>query len=292
MKKVRVIEYPGLENLKSHLEEYKKYFIEENIIVLRNANLSIQDQEKVQQLFGSVLNCYPNKEGDKPDPYVEDHSATIKRKAADEKNILLHWHIEHPYYTNSMVAGFWNMEIFNVKGEGGKTVFVNSSELYKSLKIEDQEFLKKCVITFNKYHMSNYALEKLKSNVLEEINTPIISKHWLTSEPILKMSFISGEKSVKLYSFDGKTPTKEQKHKAQELIEYLIAQVSTNLDIRIEHTWQQGDLLIPDLNLLIHAVTGGFKPEERKFTGMWSYVENPWEIERIDIEQIKQYIIK
>jgi hypothetical protein len=25
---------------------------------------------------------------------------------------------------------------------------------------------------------------------------------------------------------------------------------------------------------------------------MWSYVENPWEIERIDIEQIKQYIIK
>jgi hypothetical protein len=89
MKKVRIIEYPGLENLKSHLEEYKKYFIEENIIVLRNANLSIQDQEKVQQLFGSVLNCYPNKEGDKPDPYVEDHSATIKRKVSDEKNILL-----------------------------------------------------------------------------------------------------------------------------------------------------------------------------------------------------------
>jgi hypothetical protein len=25
---------------------------------------------------------------------------------------------------------------------------------------------------------------------------------------------------------------------------------------------------------------------------MWSYVENPWEIERIDIQQIKQYIIK
>lgn len=292
MKKVKVIEYPGLENLKSHLEEYKKYFIEENIIVLRNANLSIQDQEKVQQLFGSVLNCYPNKEGDKPDPYIEDHSSSIKKRDVSEKNILLHWHIEHPYYTNSMVAGFWNMEIFNVKGEGGKTVFVNSSELYKSLKIEDQEFLKKCVITFNKYHMSNYALEKLKSNVLEEINTPIISKHWLTSEPILKMSFISGEKSVKLYSFDGKTPTKQQTDKAQQLIEYLIAQVSTNLDIRIEHTWQQGDLLIPDLNLLIHAVTGGFKPEERKFTGMWSYEKNPWEIERIDIQQIKQYINK
>jgi hypothetical protein len=25
---------------------------------------------------------------------------------------------------------------------------------------------------------------------------------------------------------------------------------------------------------------------------MWSYEKNPWEIERIDIEQIKQYIIK
>jgi hypothetical protein len=25
---------------------------------------------------------------------------------------------------------------------------------------------------------------------------------------------------------------------------------------------------------------------------MWSYEKNPWEIERIDIQQIKQYIIK
>jgi hypothetical protein len=93
MKKVRIIEYLGIDNLKNHLEEYKKYFIEENIIVLRNANLSIQDQEKVQQLFGSVLNFYPNKEGNKPDPYVEDHSASILNKHhmsnIDEKNILL-----------------------------------------------------------------------------------------------------------------------------------------------------------------------------------------------------------
>jgi hypothetical protein len=76
-----------------------------------------------------------------------------------------------------MVAGFWNMEIFNIKGEGGKTLFVNSSSLYKSLKLEDQNFLKKCVITFNQYHMSSHALEKLKSNGLEEINIPIVSKH-------------------------------------------------------------------------------------------------------------------
>jgi hypothetical protein len=25
---------------------------------------------------------------------------------------------------------------------------------------------------------------------------------------------------------------------------------------------------------------------------MWSYEKNPWEIERIDIQEIKQYIIK
>jgi hypothetical protein len=37
------------------------------------------------------------------------------------------------------------------------------------------------------------------------------------------------------------------------------------------HRWQQGDLIIPDMFKLAHAVTGGFKSEDREFRGIWAY---------------------
>ena len=41
--------------------------------------------------------------------------------------------------------------------------------------------------------------------------------------------------------------------------------------IRIVHDWKQGDLVLMDAFKLAHAVTGGFKPEDREFTGIWGY---------------------
>lgn len=41
------------------------------------------------------------------------------------------------------------------------------------------------------------------------------------------------------------------------------------------HQWQKGDLLIPDLFKLAHAVTGGFVQNQRQLDGMFAKA-NPW----------------
>jgi len=279
MKIVKTILYPGFENLKNNLELYKQEFLTENIVVFRNANLTYEEQEKVQKLFGTVLDCYPNKEADIVDPYVEDHSRITKNKVATENEILLQWHIEHPYYDNPIVAGFWNMSTFNIKNEGGKTLFVNSSNLFKMLSSEDQDFLRKCEIIYNKNHMPLNLIEELKEKKVEEVISPVISKHWLTQEPILRMFFFS----VPLCRFENRNPTIQEKNKFTKIMQYIIDQVYNNSEIRMQHTWEKGDLVIPDLHLLIHAVTGGFESEDRKFTGMWSYKKDCWLNPRINV---------
>jgi alpha-ketoglutarate-dependent taurine dioxygenase len=177
MKITKIIEYPGFENLKNNLELYKQEFLKENILIFRNANLTYEEQEKVQKLFGTILNCYPNKDSDKPDPYIEDHKTIMKNRTAQENEILLEWHIEHPYYDNPIVAGFWNMTVYNITNNGGKTLFINVSNLYKSLAIEDQEFLNKCIITHSPEHIPSYVMSDLKAQGIEQVNSPIISKH-------------------------------------------------------------------------------------------------------------------
>ena len=45
---------------------------------------------------------------------------------------------------------------------------------------------------------------------------------------------------------------------------------NNNLNIRIVHKWKQGDLVIPDMFVMYHALTGGFSSDEREFVGIWS----------------------
>jgi alpha-ketoglutarate-dependent taurine dioxygenase len=76
---------------------------------------------------------------------------------------------------------------------------------------------------------------------------------------------------VDLVSYKSESPKKSELRYFQTLIRKIEDIVWNNEDIRIVHRWQQGDLVIPDLFKLAHAVTGGFRPEDREFRGIWGY---------------------
>jgi hypothetical protein len=124
------------------------------------------------------------------------------------------------------------MSTFNIKNEGGKTLFVNSSNLFKMLSSEDQDFLRKCEIIYNKNHMPLNLIEELKEKKVEEVISPVISKHWLTQEPILRMFFFS----VPLCRFENRNPTIQEKNKFTKIMQYIIDQVYNNSEIRMQHT--------------------------------------------------------
>jgi alpha-ketoglutarate-dependent taurine dioxygenase len=74
-----------------------------------------------------------------------------------------------------------------------------------------------------------------------------------------------------LVSYKNEAPSQESLDYFKSLIRKIEKIIMENEDIRIVHNWQQGDLVIPDLFKLAHAVTGGFKPEDREFRGIWAY---------------------
>jgi alpha-ketoglutarate-dependent taurine dioxygenase len=85
---------------------------------------------------------------------------------------------------------------------------------------------------------------------------------------------IGDEVLYSLVSYKGETPTAEQRQKFSEIFNWIDDYVKNNDDNRIVHKWQQGDLLFSDIFKLMHAVTGGFNPEDREFIGIWGYANS------------------
>jgi hypothetical protein len=170
------------------------------------------------------------------------------------------------YGTNAPYAQPENVVISNTSGTGrfitenGKTYFVNSKLLYEQLPDYLKSFLNKCVI----YDKEANAEAKPTHNMIE--------KHWITGEPVIRTSFVYevSNTNQSLYSVDGKDPSEEDFQTYAEGIDWLHDQLYYNTDIRIVHKWKQGDLVVPDMFLMYHAVTGGFSPNDREFVGIWS----------------------
>jgi alpha-ketoglutarate-dependent taurine dioxygenase len=134
-------------------------------------------------------------------------------------------------------------------------------QVYKDLPEDSQEFLKKC--TGNAYD-NNRTEQMLEYNP--------IGYHWLTKEPVIRLMFPElevGKNDLKFY--DGVKATSEQNDKFLKIAKEIHQLVELDDTNRIVHKWQKGDVIIPDLYKGAHAVTGGFNPEDRKFTGIWSF---------------------
>jgi alpha-ketoglutarate-dependent taurine dioxygenase len=254
------IEFTTIEEIEYNFDFYKKLFLEHSVIAFNNANLSHDQHLRLHSILKKKFNCI-----DIDAEYIENHSTTNKRESTGPDDVMLDWHVEHPYYKIPIVFSTWNMHKFKTDPENGKTYFVDMELLFKSFSEEDQDFLKKCI---EKNQLSE------RDNVKNRHS--IIGYHWINKNPVIRTAWLLDAKaSPELETFDGNKPTSEQVDKYRSLILSIREKVSNDLDIRIVHRWQQGDLLLVDIYKMCHAVTGGFDPNDREFTGMWAYLDYP-----------------
>jgi alpha-ketoglutarate-dependent taurine dioxygenase len=271
------MQYPGIQEIKANLNFYKEKFINDTILVFRNAHLSFEDHEELQRVMGDVFGWYPNTTAGSISRYIEDHEKNTQRTETNKDEVVLSWHVEHPYYDNPIVAGLWNMLTFNIKQGHGNTLFLDTARVYEMLSESDKEFLEKCVV--NSYSYGYFD---------RMFTTKAIKPHWLTKEPLVRFSLDNVREGWHdLHSFDGRKPTKEESERYLKVANWIVDEINNNEDLRIIHEWQEGDVIIPDLHKLAHAVMGGFSPKDRKFTGLWSYEKNTSLYPEVDESRLK-----
>jgi len=265
---VEPIEFPGVDYILNNIEEYKNKFIADSVLCFRNANLSKEEQFDFGAKIGKLMGW---KYIDNTSEYLENHVRKSDIVSGPD-DIIVEWHIEHTYYLNPIVASTWNMYNFKTNPENGKTYFVDTGVVFEMLSDEEKQFLVDSVITepefIKKSQLSSRFLSE-STNLSEE--HPIINKHWLTGKPIIRFMILPDPHIIPLVSYKNESPSDESLEYFKSLIRKIEKIIMENEDIRIVHKWQQGDLVIPDLFKLAHAVTGGFKSEDREFRGIWGY---------------------
>lgn len=241
-------------------------FNSDGVVCIRGTKPTRTQQMQITTLLGDHLGWFPNSTSEyDTDHYSEDHSSTLSR--SDKHNLgandlAVCWHIEHCGTSNPAIAATWNMEKFTCSNEFGRTSFVDCSKIYDMLDNQDKHFLDVCKFSLR------FNDDENKSFVADSIQP-----HRISNKKTIRItpSFIyDSRKFIELVSVDGKNPTPYDSENFFRIIDWFSQTVCTNEDIRITHKWEQGDLVIPDLFLMAHAVFGGFKPSDRQFFGCWA----------------------
>lgn len=265
---VEPIEFPGTKAVLENIEEYKNKLISDSVICFRNANLTEAEHFDFGRKVGRAIGWY---HADETSKYIENHERKSDIVSGPD-DIIVEWHIEHTYYTNPIVASTWNMYNFKTDNNNGKTYFVDTGLVFDMLTEQEQQFLLDSIITepdFIKDSQMQSGYLSASTNLSDQ--HPIIDKHWLTNKPIIRFMILPEPHIVPLVSYKNESPSQESLDYFHSLIRKIEKIIMENEDIRIVHKWQQGDLVIPDLFKLAHAVTGGFKPEDREFRGIWGH---------------------
>lgn len=263
MKQILSQEFPGFKNFFDNIEYYKTKFVQDSVLSFRNANLSHEEQVFFHQNLGNYFGWYSYKGSG--NNYVENHAHNIYLPTSGPDDVMAKWHLEHVYYSNPICASTWSMHKFNTDENNGKTYFIDMSKIYLKLSSEWQTFLDKCTMDSG---VSNIPDLFYKSD-----DYPVVQKHWITDEKVIRIAVTEKiEQSLKYYN--GKIPSENEQKTFSEIYTFILNEIWDNKNNIIFHKWNQGDVLIVDIFKLCHSVTGGFKPEEREFRGMWGH-RNP-----------------
>lgn len=251
------IEYPGIKEIIKNINFYKEKFLNDSIIVFRNANLSLDQQREFHLSLGKHFNWTTASNW----YYEENHEKNPAVGVAGCDEIMLNWHVEHFYYSNPIIVGTWNMFNFSCSSECGKTYFVDTSLIYKILNKDMQNFLKSCIL-------DNSGMEKISMFAKSPLYSPVV-EHWATKNPVIRLPL--HDRDVKIDSVNGNIPTDKDYEQFETITKEIKDIVRNNQDIRIVQKWQQGDLVLMDAFKLAHAVTGGFDSKDRTFFGIWGH---------------------
>lgn len=257
-----------IENLDLIIEKFKT----DTIVVIRDANLTTDEQSALARAIGDKIGWFPNNSDKFEQRYQENHQRLKRKEDAGTDEVVLAYHLEHVDYDVyvPIVAGVWNMFKFTADEEAGKTYFTDTSLIFRQMTEEWQEFLKKSIVKWHEDDGSTHI-------------TPAVQQHWLTGDDTIRIDIHDFDSYPELlYQFDGREPSNEERLLFMKIREYFIEEILENPDVRIVHKWKQGDLVIPDLFKHAHAATGGFSSDQREFVGLWVYPSNPESEEYLD----------
>jgi alpha-ketoglutarate-dependent taurine dioxygenase len=272
MKSIHVVNVESVEQIVSGIDEYVSLFKSLGVIAFRGAKSSRQEQLQITKLFGDLLGIHPNSsDGKEYWEYGESHKSSLARLGVRSKSeILVPWHLEHFGYPNPAIGGVWNMEKFTCESENGSTLFVNTADIFQNLSNEQKDFLRKCTIS---------ALPSCDDPLLPKYPSvfKVVQTHRYSGREILRMKFKrDGEITTgcSLVEFNENRPSEYEKQMFSWYEQWFGNQVCENQSIRQAHHWREGDLVIVDLMVMVHAVLGGFADTERFFNGMWMHQSN------------------
>ena len=244
--------------------EIAKAYKEYGLVVLRGHAYSTEEQVEVAKALGDILDWDLCSGADstviESSIYFGGHSDNAEKEYNQSKEeYVLDWHIEQVYYVHPILAGVWNMTDFTATKGHGNTRFVDSIEIFKSFSEEDQDFLSKSVVKWDKQSPQGFG----------PYYTNVVQPHPISGYPTLRVETDQGCMLYpELYGWGGAEATEEQKIKFADLQNRLKDILNNDETMRYSQEWEQGDLLIVDLFRMYHAVMGGFSFGERKFTGI------------------------
>lgn len=262
---IPVLSYSSKSELYSDLETVKDKYVSDGIVVLRGLHFTEPEQGELTLSLGDLIGWFPNhSSSDIGRKYTESHSGNQNVAGSKGDQIVLDWHIEHVDYDQQcpLVAGLWNMWHFNCAPGTGLTYFVDTTEVFKLLTEEEQAFLSASKISW----VDAYGFGP-------HLGLAVVP-HWLTGIPTIRIE-ITKHVKTDLVSVNEGTATEQHSAEFKRIYKKIIDLIETNQDIRMTHQWEHGDIVIPDLFKLAHAVTGGFDPKDRSFTGHWLFSKDP-----------------
>lgn len=297
-----VVKYPGFEELQKSSDKYAEIFKQHGILCFRDANLddnsSIDVLSEMSKYFhwsptyikssGSLSNW---KYTQHYDDRVGENNEFKPIVSADR--LVNPWHLEGMYKTNTQHAAGWNMRNFKCSSSFGQTGFVDASELLEKISEDSYLFLKSCRLMhypiFVKERPAPY--EKMTSYFSEQMSLmqekiwskdghmeiasnahDAIEVHPSNGYEVLRLCPCVEEWGNQhlLFSVDGRLPTESEISRFNEIQEWLRIQLLDEENIWL-HEWREGDFLIPDLFIMIHAARAGFSSGEREFDGFWCF---------------------
>jgi len=253
----------SLESAINKLPEISEAFEKNGVVSMRGYRFSDDDHGKIVQLLGDKYGWNVCSDAEyhvlESARYPGGHSDDPNMVVGTKDNYKLDWHIEQVFYIDPILAGAWNMTKFTADSSTGNTRFADSTKIYKSLTTEEQEFLNKSVVFWDKPLNTGEG----------PFYTKAVDFHPYDKEPVIRVETDWGCTIMpELYLFDKESPSQEQKDKFLSIMKKVKDTLNNNEDIRLTQHWEEGDLLIVDLFRMYHAVMGGFKYGERVFTGM------------------------
>ena len=306
-----VFEFNGIYDIEENAQKYFDVMKNFGIICFRRAFLDSEKSVDVLFELSKYFNwtpVYKNPGDSRRSHWIYtqnyDDRALAFNLDGSEQGLINPWHLEGMYKKNTMHAAGWNMRNFKCHKSVGQTGFVDASVLIQIMPKDMYEFMKRSKlihypIFVRKFPDDHKAMvnkfTKSVKNMEDEIWTidgnSEISSHAhdaIEDHPTFGCEVLRlcpcrerwGNQHL-LFSVDGRQPTDEENKMFDDICQWLSTKL---LDESIVwyHEYEEGDLIIPDLFIMIHAARGGFDSGQREFDGFWCYQKNvDYEINKV-----------